>query len=291
MGGGRGYMYRLPDSRRFKNRVMLLIIIAVSILYVTPLISIIYTAVEKGGTTLVEAGLSFLTDLPPTPLSSGAGGIAPALVGSLLASILAILISTPVAFLMAFYVTEFPRHSLSRVCEVVVRSFSGVPSIVVSMFVYSTVVVSMGRQSLLAGSLSLSIVTLPYAYVYFTSAFRSIPESLREAAMSLGMNRAGALIHVYVGVLRGSIVTGLLMSYVRAFGDTAPLLFTMGFLMNAVFAGVLQQSNAIPLMIFVYALSPYENFHRVAWGATLVLLLIYLTLFTVSRILVRGVRL
>lgn len=284
-------MYRLPDSRRFKNRVMLLIIIAVSILYVTPLISIIYTAVEKGGTTLVEAGLSFLTDLPPTPLSSGAGGIAPALVGSLLASILAILISTPVAFLMAFYVTEFPRHSLSRVCEVVVRSFSGVPSIVVSMFVYSTVVVSMGRQSLLAGSLSLSIVTLPYAYVYFTSAFRSIPESLREAAMSLGMNRAGALIHVYVGVLRGSIVTGLLMSYVRAFGDTAPLLFTMGFLMNAVFAGVLQQSNAIPLMIFVYALSPYENFHRVAWGATLVLLLIYLTLFTVSRILVRGVRL
>jgi len=284
-------MYRLPDSRRFKNRVMLLIIIAVSILYVTPLISIIYTAVEKGGTTLVEAGLSFLTDLPPTPLSSGAGGIAPALVGSLLASILAILISTPVAFLMAFYVTEFPRHSLSRVCEVVVRSFSGVPSIVVSMFVYSTVVISMGRQSLLAGSLSLSIVTLPYAYVYFTSAFRSIPESLREAAMSLGMNRAGALIHVYVGVLRGSIVTGLLMSYVRAFGDTAPLLFTMGFLMNAVFAGVLQQSNAIPLMIFVYALSPYENFHRVAWGATLVLLLIYLTLFTVSRILVRGVRL
>ncbi len=284
-------MYRLPDSRRFKNRVMLLIIIAVSILYVTPLISIIYTAVEKGGTPLVEAGLSFLTDLPPTPLSSGAGGIAPALVGSLLASILAILISTPVAFLMAFYVTEFPRHSLSRVCEVVVRSFSGVPSIVVSMFVYSTVVISMGRQSLLAGSLSLSIVTLPYAYVYFTSAFRSIPESLREAAMSLGMNRAGALIHVYVGVLRGSIVTGLLMSYVRAFGDTAPLLFTMGFLMNAVFAGVLQQSNAIPLMIFVYALSPYENFHRVAWGATLVLLLIYLTLFTVSRILVRGVRL
>lgn len=137
-------MYRLPDSRRFKNRVMLLIIIAVSILYVTPLISIIYTAVEKGGTTLVEAGLSFLTDLPPTPLSSGAGGIAPALVGSLLASILAILISTPVAFLMAFYVTEFPRHSLSRVCEVVVRSFSGVPSIVVSMFVYSTVVISMG---------------------------------------------------------------------------------------------------------------------------------------------------
>ncbi len=284
-------MYRLPDSRRFKNRVMLLIIIVVSILYVTPLISIIYTAVEKGGATLVEAGLSFLTDLPPTPLSAGAGGIAPALVGSLLASALAILISTPVAFLMAFYVTEFPRHPLSRVCEVVVRSFSGVPSVVVSMFVYSTVVISMGRQSLLAGSLSLSIVTLPYAYVYFTSAFRSIPESLREAAMSLGMNRVESLIHVYVGVLRGSIVTGLLMSYVRAFGDTAPLLFTMGFLMNAVFAGVLQQSNAIPLMIFVYALSPYENFHRVAWGATLVLLLIYLTLFTVSRILVRGVRL
>jgi len=270
---------------------MLFIIVAVSILYVTPLISIIYTAVERGGATLLEAGLTFLTNLPPTPLSTSVGGIAPALIGSLLASALAILISTPIAFLAAFYVTEFPKHSLSRMCEVVVRSFSGVPSIVVSMFIYSTVVIGMGRQSLLAGSLSLSIVTLPYAYVYFTSAFRSIPESLREAAMSLGMNRVRALIHVYIGVLRGSLVTGLLMSYVRAFGDTAPLLFTMGFLMNSVFAGVLQQSNAIPLMIFVYALSPYEIFHRVAWGATLVLLLIYLTLFTVSRILVRGVKL
>ncbi len=284
-------MYRSMTSRKVRNYIMVIVMIAVSFLYVTPLISIIYTAVERGGAVLVEAGLKFLTDLPPTPLSTSVGGIAPALIGSLLASALAILITTPIAFLMAFYVTEFPRHPLSRVCEVVVRAFSGVPSIVVSMFIYSTVVMSMGTQSLLAGSLALAIVTLPYTYVYFTSAFRSIPESLREAAMSLGMNRVRALIHVYVGVLRRSLLTGLLMSYVRAFGDTAPLLFTMGFLMNAVFAGVLQQSNAVPLMIFVYALSPYENFHRVAWGATLVLLIIYLVLFTVSRVLVRGVKL
>lgn len=284
-------MYRSLPTRKIKNYVAISIMTIISILYAIPLFSIIYTAIEKGGPVLLEAGFNFLVDLPPTPLSTRVGGIGPALVGSLLASTLAIAISAPIAFLMAFYVVEFPKHPFSKICEVVVRAFSGVPSIVVSMFIYTTIVIGMGKQSLLACALSLAIVTLPYAYVYFTSAFKSIPSSLREAAMSLGMNRVNALIHVYIGVSRRSLTTGLLMSYIRAFGDTAPLLFTMGFLINDVYAGLLQQSNAIPLMIFVYALSPYENFHRVAWGATLVLLMIYLVSFTVSRILVRGVKL
>jgi len=284
-------MSRRHALRKYKSYLMQLLMIFISITVVTPLFSIFYTAVSRGGRTLLEAGLSFITDLPPTPLSTRVGGIAPALVGSFLATLLAIVISVPVAFFIAFLVTEFPNTIFSKSSEVFIRSFSGIPSIIVSMFVYSAVVVRMGTQSLLAGSIALSIVTLPYAYVYLTSALRSVPETIREAAMSLGMNRLKALRYVYVGVSRRYILTGILVSYVRAFGDTAPLLFTIGFLMNSVFAGLLQPSNALPILIFVYALSPYEIFHKVAWGATLLLIIIYLVLFLVSRSLLRGVKL
>lgn len=284
-------MSRRHTLRRYKSYLMQLLTILVSIIAVIPVFSIFYVAVSEGGKTLLEAGLGFITDLPPTPLGTEVGGVAPALVGSLLATLLAIAISGPIAFLIAFLVTEFPNNILSKVSEVIIRSFSGVPSIIVSMFVYSVVVIRMGTQSLLAGSIALSIVTLPYAYVYLTSALRSVPETIREAAMSLGMSRLKALRYVYVGVSKRYILTGILISYIRAFGDTAPLLFTIGFLMNSVFAGFLQPSNALPVLIFVYALSPYEIFHRVAWGATLLLLIIYLILFLISRNLLRGVKL
>lgn len=277
--------------RKLKNYFMTLLMAVASLAGVLPVFHILYTALLEGGKTLVEAGLSFLVELPPTPLSTRVGGVAPALVGSVLSSSLSIVISGPIAFLTAFLVTEFPRNSVSRVSEVLIRSFSGIPSIIISMFIYSVVVVSTGTQSLLAGALSLSIVALPYAYVYFVSALKSVPENLREAAASLGMSRFRALRYVYVGVSRRYLVTGVLMSYIRVFGDTAPLLFTMGFLMNSVFAGVLQPSNALPLLIFVYALSPYEVFHKVAWGATLLLILLYLSLFVSARSLLRGIRL
>lgn len=280
-------MYR---SRVLKNYLVLAIVTATSLVPVAPLASIIYTALVEGGRLLLELGFRFLVELPPTPLSP-TGGIAPALVGSLVASTLALLIAVPPSFILAYFVTEFPKHPVSKVCEVVVRSFMGVPSIVISMFVYYVLVVPMGTQSVLAGSVALSLVALPYAYVYFTSAFRSVPASIREAAMALGMSRLRALVHVYVGLLRRPLTTGVLVTYLKAFGDTAPLLFTMGFLTSTIFAGLLQPGNALPLLIFVYALSPYEVFHRVAWGATLVLLAIYLTLFTVTRVLVRGVKL
>lgn len=277
--------------RRLKNYFMTLLMIVASLVGVLPVFHILYVALLEGGKTLLEAGLNFLIGLPPTPLSTRVGGVAPALIGSVLSSSLSIVISGPIAFLIAFLVTEFPKSSVSKVSEVLIRSFSGIPSIIISMFIYSVVVVSMGTQSLLAGALSLSIVALPYAYVYFVSALKSVPENIREAAASLGMSRFRALRYVYVGVSRRYLVTGVLMSYIRVFGDTAPLLFTMGFLMNSVFAGMLQPSNALPLLIFVYALSPYEVFHKVAWGATLLLILLYLSLFILARSLLRGIRL
>lgn len=284
-------MFRSYFIRKLKNYLMLSLAIFVSVLAVIPLFSMLYMVIVEGGKVLIDAGLSFITELPPTPLSSSVGGVAPALLGSVLASTLAIAISGPIAFLVAFFVTEFKNSSFSKISEVVVRSFSGIPSIIVSMFVYSTVVMRMGTQSLFAGSLSLAIVALPYAYVYFTSAMKSIPESLREAAMSLGMSRFKALRYVYVGVSKKYILTGILMSYIKAFGETAPLLFTMGFLMNSVFAGFLQPSNALPILVFIYALSPYEVFHKVAWGATLLLIIIYLVLFSLARSLLKGVKL
>ncbi|MEL9908875.1 MAG: ABC transporter permease subunit [Desulfurococcus sp.] len=264
------------DARRVINILVIIVIIFLSGLGVLPLLWLLYSTVLNGLPPLIMKGLSFITGLPGTPMGTDIGGVAPALMGTLISSTMATLMAVALAVFSSMFTREYPYSLVSGFIETVIRAFNGIPTIIISMFIYSIIVVRMGRPSILAGSLALFIAVLPTAHYYLSSAFRSVEEKYREAAFSLGFKRAHVLRYVYLGIARRQVASGILMTFIRSVGETAPLLFTIGFLTNSVFQGIDQPGNAVSLLIFNYALSPYSNYHMVAWGASLLLLLLIL---------------
>jgi len=279
------------DRRRLKDRVFMCIMVGISILAIMPVAHVVTTILINGASTLMEAGIGFLTRSPPTPLSSEIGGIAPSMAGSLLMAAISLPITVVLGLFTAVLTAEFPRSKISLITDTVARSLASMPTIGVSMIVYTLVVIPMRRPSALAGALSLVIVALPYAYTYFSTALRSIPASYREAAFSIGMTRRKVVLKVSVLLVKRSIVTGLLITMARIMGETAALLFTAGRYRASVQVSIFQPVDAIPLLIFDYILAPFEIWHKVAWGAAFLLLLVYMILFLTVKLVVKEVRL
>ncbi|MCY0867672.1 MAG: ABC transporter permease subunit [Desulfurococcus sp.] len=271
------------------DRLMLTLVAAAGSLGLLVLFSLLYSTVVKGLPVLLERGVSFLTDLPPTPLEEG-GGIAPALVGTLLSSSIAVALAVVLAFFTSFFTREYMFSKTSKLIESVIRAYNGIPTIIVSMFVYMVIVVWMRRPSILAGAIALFIAVLPTAHYYLSTALRSVEERYREAALSLGFKRIHVFRYIYLGIAGKQIASGVLVTFIRAIGETAPLLFTIGFLTNAVFKGIDQPGNAISLLIFNYARTPYRSYHEVAWAATLVLMVIVLIAALIIEVSMREVR-
>ncbi|ABN70024.1 phosphate ABC transporter, inner membrane subunit PstA [Staphylothermus marinus F1] len=280
------------SSKRFVlDKLFKYIVITLSIIALTPLFLIIASIIVNGGNTLLEAGISFLYNLPPSPLSTSIGGIGPSLIGTLLLATTTIVIGLPLAFFTAVLAVEYPDSIIGRLVGVLTRSFVEIPTILIGVLIYTLMVIPMGRFSALAGAFALAIVALPYMYTYVERALSSIPWTYREAAYGLGLDKFKALIHVFIGIARRGIVAGILIGLAKASGETAPLLFTIGGSKYTYFRGLDQPIDSIPLLIYEFAQTPYEIYHRVAWGAALVLLLIYLVLFITLRAFVKRVEL
>lgn len=266
-------------------------IITISVLSLAPLLHIIFSVIIWGGKALFKAGIGFLYDLPPSPLSTRIGGIGPSLLGTFLLMILTTAIGLPLAFLAAVLAVEFPNSIIARVTSLLTRSFMEIPTILISILIYTIIVIPTGRFSAIAGAIALSIVSLPYMYTYIENSLASIPQTYREAAYALGLTKVKALFHIFVGIARRGIITGLLIGLAKASGETAPLLFTIGGSKHFYFQGLDKPIDAIPLLIYEFAQTPYSIYHEVAWGAALVLLLIYLAIFAILRLLVKEVKL
>lgn len=276
------------SARRILNALSIALIVIAGGVGSLALLSLLYSATVNGLPILLERGASFLTDLPPTPM--GTGGIAPALVGTLISSTIAVASASLLAFFTSFFTREYMYSRAAKFIESIIRAYNGIPTIVISMFVYTVMVIGMGRPSIIAGSVALFIAVLPTAHYYLSTALRGVEERYREAALSLGFKRVHVLRYVYLGIAGKQIASGILMSFIRAIGETAPLLFTIGFLTNAVFEGIDQPGNAISLLIFNYALTPYKNYHDVAWAATLFLLILVLLPALAIEIFIKEVR-
>lgn len=277
------------DGRMVLDRVFTLLVILLALLAFTPILWILGSVFVNGVKAFTREGLSVLFKTPSSPLSSSLGGIGPALLGTLILIVLTTIIGLPVAFFTAVLATEYPHTLLARIVNVLVRSLLGLPTILVGMLVYTLIVIPMGRFSAIAGAIALAIILLPYTYTYVENALNTIPRDYREAAYSIGLTKAGALLKVFIGIARRGIVAGILVGLSRACGETAPLLFTIGGSSRIYFTGLDQPIDAIPLLVYRYALTPYENYHALAWCGALVLTLIYLAIFLTARIVVRGV--
>ncbi len=270
--------------RKTVNAVMLTLTGLCALLAVSALFFILGYLVWHGGKAL---SVDFFTKLPK-PVGEAGGGMANAIVGSAKLLLLASLIGLPIGFFSGVYLAEFGGRRFPFLVRYTTDLLNGVPSIVIGIFAYTIVVLPMRHFSTLAGGIALGIMMIPIAVRSTEEFLRAVPNSLREAAMALGASRWRTITTVVIPAAVRGIVTGVMLDLARVAGETAPLLFT-AFSNRFWSPGWNQPTASLPVMIFTYAVAPYEDWHRQAWAAGLVLLgLVLLTNVAARAILSRG---
>jgi len=271
--------------RRFKNRVILSVIVVLALLPAVPLFLILFQLLKEGFSSI---SLDFFLHLPAPPGEPG-GGIANAIVGTFIIVGLATLIGVPISILAGIYLSEYGRDSkLAEVIRVCADVLQGVPSIVIGIVAYAWVVKPMGHFSALSGSVALALMMIPVVVRTTEEVLRLVPNILREASLALGVPYWRTVLKVVLPTGMVGVTTGILIAVARIAGETAPLLFT-AFGNQFMSYNPLEPMNALPLVIFNYATSPYEDWWRQAWGASLVLVVMVLALNVISRILARRI--
>jgi len=235
------------------------------------------------------SGLSptVFTQMTPPPPGLG-GGLLNPIVGSLILSFLAVLIGTPIGILAGTYMAEYGRHDrLTTMVRFINDILLSAPSIVIGLFIYEVMVVPMGHFSGYAGGVALAVIVIPVVVRTTEDMLRLVPNSLREAATSIGLPRSMTIMHICYRAARAGMVTGVLLAVARISGETAPLLFTA--FNNQFWSNNLNAPMAsLPIVIFQFALSPYAGWQSLAWTGALIITLAVLALSISARSLVRS---
>jgi phosphate transport system permease protein len=226
---------------------------------------------------------NFFTKLP-TPVGETGGGMANAILGSAKLLLVATLVGVPIGFLGGVYLAEFGGGGFSFLVRYVTDLLNGVPSIVMGIFAFSIIVLPQKHFSTLAGGLALGIMMIPIAIRSSEEFLRNVPLALREGSMALGASKARAIWSVVIPAAKAGLVTGIMLNLARVAGETAPLLFT-AFGNRYWSPGWEQPTASLPVMIYTYAISPYDDWHQQAWSAGFVLLAMVLGVNVISRII------
>ena len=268
--------------RRIKSNLMVALMGLAVALAVLPLLLILGTLIVKGASSL---NLAFFTQMP-APAGETGGGVAHAIVGTLLIVGNACLIGIPVGMAAGVYSAEYAGTRLALVTRFVADVLNGTPSIVVGVVAWTLIVARQKQFSGFAGSVALAILMIPMVMRTTEELIKMVPNSLREAALALGYPRWRTSLSIVVRTTLPGIVTGILLATARVAGETAPLLFTAlgSQFMNT---DLRQPMAALPLTVFTYAIGPYEEWHRLAWATALVLILVVLTLSIIARVVTR----
>lgn len=278
--------------RRIKDIVGRLLIALVGLAALFPLFHIFISIAYNGVKVIATSGIvEFLTRTPNPASPHNPGGIGPALAGSLALAVVATAIAIPIALNAAIFISEFRGSPASRFALLLSLLLVEFPTIIVGLYVYAVVVEPMKRFSLLAGSIALALVMLPYVVTQASEALRQIPRDLREAAYSLGLPRLKTVYRLMLGIARRGILVGVLIGLAKALGETAPLLFTVYGAFNTYPTSLLDPGAAVPLLIYIYAQQPGEGYQAIAWGAAFILLVMVTGIVLVAKKLVPRVHL
>lgn len=266
-------------NRRIVNTIMTSLTAACAVL-VTSLLLIIIAYIAIRGVSSIS--IEFLTDTPK-PVGEG-GGIGNSILGSAMMTILAAVIGLPVGIAAGVYLAEFGRGWYGSTVRFVADTLIGIPSIIVGIFIYTLVVVPMGRQSGLAGGLALAVIMIPIVARTTEEMIKLVPNSMREGALALGAPQWRVSWNIILPAAASGIATGAMLAIARVTGETAPLLFTA---LNSRFYNYFydQPMSSLTVQIYNYATGPFEVEHAMAWAATLILVGTIL----VINILVRAV--
>ena len=270
----------LYASRRRRNGIMLSLSLAATLLGVGWLIVILFVLLWEGFSGL---SLAVFTEMTPPPGSDG--GLLNPIVGSLILTILAVFIGTPIGILAGTYMAEYGRHDrLSSVVRFINDILLSAPSIVVGLFIYEVMVAPMGHFSGLAGAVALAVIVIPVVVRTTEDMLILVPNPLREAASALGLPRAVVIAKVCYRAAKAGMITGVLLAVARISGETAPLLFTA--LNNQFWSTNLNAPmSSLPVVIFQFALSPYKDWQKLAWTGALIITFTVLALSIIARAL------
>jgi phosphate transport system permease protein len=272
----------IQKRRKLANKLMCGIVFLCAFLTLAPLISIFGYVLSKG---IASINLDFFIHLP-RPVGEPGGGMGNAIIGSLILIGLSCLWAIPLGILGGVYLAEFGNNKLGTIIRFIADVLSGVPSIVIGIFVYTLFVLPMKRFSAVSGGFALGIIMVPTIMRTTEEMLRMVPSTLREAAFALGISQFRTTISIILKTALPGILTGILLAIARVSGETAPLLFT-AFGNRFWSQGLDQPIAALPLQIFVYAISPYDDWRRQAWAGALVLIVIVFLMSFISRFVIR----
>ena len=275
-------MFTLYTRRRLINALSLSISVLTMLFGLFWLGWILLTLLEYG-----LPGLSAAVFTQNTPPPGSSGGLLNAIAGSLMMTLIGTLIGTPIGILAGTYLAEFGQRGwLAPVTRFINDVLLSAPSIVIGMFIYAVYVVNIGHFSGWAGALALSVLVIPVVIRTTENMLRLVPNTLREAAAALGAPQWKVISFVTLRASRAGILTGILLAVARISGETAPLLFTA--LNNQFWSSDMNQPMAnLPVVIFQFAMSPYDDWHHLAWAGALLITFSVLTLNIVARVLFR----
>jgi phosphate transport system permease protein len=268
--------------RNTKSAIFKGIIVFFAFLITVPLIVVLGYIIKQG---IFQVNWHFLTSVP-APVGETGGGIINALVGSFIMVMVAAVVAIPVGMAAGIYLSENPRSKLAYYSGLCVDILQGVPSIVVGIVVYFWIVKPLGTFSALSGSAALAIMMLPIVIRSTEQTLKMLPDSLKEAALSLGVPYHRVILKVIVPCGFAGILSGIMLSIARVIGETAPLLFT-AFGNPYLSVSLTKPMESLPHLIFTYATSPYDDWHNLAWGASFILLMFVLVLNIFTKVLTR----
>ncbi len=272
-----GIKYRIGKSTGFKTLTIVL-----AFACVLPLVAILLYIIRAG---ITKINWHFLVNIPK-PVGESGGGIANALIGSVIIIVVAALIAIPIGILSGIYLNEYKKSKLAYWSRLCVDILQGVPSIVIGIVAYFWLVKPLGGFSALSGSVALAIMMLPIVVRSTEETLKLLPDTLKEAAFALGMPFHRVILKVIVPCGISGILSGVILAVARIAGETAPLLFT-AFGNPYINGNITKPMQSLPLLIYNYATSPYNDWHDLAWGASLILLLWVLLLNIITKLTTR----
>jgi phosphate transport system permease protein len=269
--------------RRGTSVVMVALTCAAAALAIVPLVAILAYLLKQGAGAL---SLDFFTNTPK-PVGEAGGGMANAIVGTLILIGVASAVGLPIGIGAGLYLAERRGARLANAVRFLADVLNGLPSIVMGIFAWQFLVRPFGHFSALAGGAAIGAMMIPLVTRTTEEMVRTVPQSLREAALALGYPRWRTSLQIVLRTALGGIVTGVLVAVARVAGETAPLLFT-AFGNQFWSTDVSQPIAALPLQVFVYAISPYDEWHAQAWAGALVLIGLVLVISIIARVAVRS---
>ncbi|HOK23282.1 MAG TPA: phosphate ABC transporter permease PstA [Candidatus Hydrothermia bacterium] len=264
-------------TRKKKDKIFTLLVMFLSILTILPLFLILLYLIKAGFSAL---NLDLITKVS-RPIGER-GGALNSIIGTLIISLLATLIATPISVFTGLFIFEYRKKVVSKILNITVRLISGIPSIIIGIVVYLWMVKPLGKYSALSGSVALAIMMIPNTVTSTVETLEMIPIGLREASLALGASFAKNITKVILPLSIPGILTGVLIGLGRIAGETAPLLFT-AFGNPFLNLNIMKPMDTLPLLIYNYALSPFEEWHKIAWGASLILIFIVLILNVLAK--------